>query len=285
LKLTLYFLIGKEQETDPWASKVSSTAGADYENDNWNTKSRDTPSDCVGNWGSAGRVSSGAEETGDAWGTKGSNDNSKKSAGWGAGSGASWDKPSFSLEVEEPAWSKPRFSDDNNGNSRGGFGRGNRGIGRGHSFGDSRDFDGSRGRGRGRFGRGGRNEGNNFGSGDGGSWGSGRGNSGVLLATQPLLEARILSGKGMMIAGILQGELEEQRNLHGVRQKLLLRKMVSWSKAKGVRAREEAEAAVPGIDLMIHGTTIRVVPLAMADGKLAPEKLSLVDATMYILPV
>jgi hypothetical protein len=108
---------------------------------------------------------------------------------------------------------------------------------------------------------------------------------GVLLATQPLLEARILSGKGMMIAGILQGELEEQRNLHGVRQKLLLRKMVSWSKAKGVGAREEAEAAVPGIDLMIHGTTIRVVPLAMADGKLAPEKLSLVDATMYILLV
>jgi hypothetical protein len=105
---------------------------------------------------------------------------------------------------------------------------------------------------------------------------------GVLLATQPLLEAletRVLGDRAMMIAGILQGELEEQRNLHGVGQKLLLRKMVSWSKAKG------AEAAVPGIDLMIHGTTIRVVPLAMADGKLAPEKLSLVDATMYILLV
>jgi hypothetical protein len=157
---------------------VSSTAGADYKNDNWNTKSRDTLSDCVGNWVSAGRVSSGAEEKADAWGTKGSNDNSKRSDGWGAGSGASWDKPSFSLVVEEPAWSKPRFSDDNNGNSRGGFGRGNRGRGRVQSFGDSRDFDGSRGRGRGRFGRGGRNEGNNFGSGDGGSWGSGRGNSG-----------------------------------------------------------------------------------------------------------
>jgi hypothetical protein len=202
-KLTLYSLTDKEQEADPWASKVSSTTGADYDNDTWNTKAKVTPLDCVGNWGSAACVSSGAEEKPDVWGSKGSDDNSKKSDGWGYGSsGASWDKPSFSLGDQEPAWGKSRFSDDNNGNSRGGFGRGNQGRGRGQSFGDSgsswnggnindesgggrsedqwnrREFDGSRERGRGRFGRGGRNQGNNFSSVDGGSWGSGRGNSG-----------------------------------------------------------------------------------------------------------
>ncbi|KAK3138335.1 hypothetical protein QOZ80_5AG0367480 [Eleusine coracana subsp. coracana] len=194
---------GKEQETDPWASKVHSATGADDNNDSWNTKAKDTRLDSGDKWGSAAPVSSGAEDKADAWASKGSNDNSKKSDGWGAGSfGASWDKPSFSLGDQEPAWGKPRFSDDNNGNSRGGFGSGNRGRGRGQSFGDTgsswnggnnsnesgggrsddqwnrRDFDGSRGRGRGCFGRGGRNQGNNFGSGDGSSWSSGRGNSG-----------------------------------------------------------------------------------------------------------
>ncbi|TVU20667.1 hypothetical protein EJB05_36885 [Eragrostis curvula] len=180
---------GKEQETDPWASKMSSTVDADDNNDSWNTKAKDTPS--------------GDEEKADAWGSKGGNENSKKTDGWGNGSsGSSWDKPSFSLGEQEPAWSKQRLGDDNNGNGRGGFGRGNRGGGRGRSFRDGgsswnggnnndesgggrsedqwnrSDFDGSRGRGRGRFGRGGRNQGNDFGSGDGGSWGSGRGSGG-----------------------------------------------------------------------------------------------------------
>ncbi|GJM89002.1 hypothetical protein PR202_ga05595 [Eleusine coracana subsp. coracana] len=207
---------GDERQNDPWANNIGSNkgtsginytvhsaTGADDNNDSWNTKAKDTRLDSGDKWGSAAPVSSGAEDKADAWASKGSNDNSKKSDGWGAGSfGASWDKPSFSLGDQEPAWGKPRFSDDNNGNSRGGFGSGNRGRGRGQSFGDTgsswnggnnsnesgggrsddqwnrRDFDGSRGRGRGCFGRGGRNQGNNFGSGDGSSWSSGRGNSG-----------------------------------------------------------------------------------------------------------
>ncbi|RLN00074.1 protein RNA-directed DNA methylation 3 [Panicum miliaceum] len=178
----------KEQETDPWTSKVPSSAGSENNNSSWNTTAKDTPSE---------------EKAGDPWSSKGGNDNIKKTDSWGAGSSggnqeSSWSKPNFSLG--DQAWSKPRFG-DNGGNSRGGFGRGYRGRGRGRNFGDGgsswnggnkndesggerseepwsrRDLDGGRGRGRGRFGRGDRSQGSsNFGSGDGGSWGSGRGN-------------------------------------------------------------------------------------------------------------
>jgi hypothetical protein len=92
---------------------------------------------------------------------------------------------------------------------------------------------------------------------------------GVLLVTWPLvevLEAVVLGRRAMKIAGILQEELEAQRNLHGVGQKLLQRKMVRHRKVKGTGAREAA-VAVPGINLMIYGTAIRVVTRAVADGK------------------
>ncbi|XP_039800344.1 protein RNA-directed DNA methylation 3-like isoform X2 [Panicum virgatum] len=169
----------KEQETDPWTSKVPSGVGSDDNNSSWN----------------------------DPWSSKGGNDNIKKTDSWGAGSSggnqeSSWSKPNFSLG--DQAWSKPRSGDDNGGNSRGGFGCGYRGRGRGRDFGDGgsswngggnrndesggerseepwnrRGFEGGRGRGRGRFGQGDRSQGSsNFGSGDGGSWGSGRGNGG-----------------------------------------------------------------------------------------------------------
>ncbi|AQK94713.1 Protein RNA-directed DNA methylation 3 [Zea mays] len=184
---------GKEQETDPWASKMSSTVCADDKKGSWNTTAKGIPS---------------KEKADDPWNSKGGNDDSKKTDTWGAGSSGgdqelSWSKPNFSLGDQESTWNNPRFSDDDNANNRGGFGRGNRGRGRGRNFGDGggsswnggnrndesgggrsgepwnrRDFDGGGGRGRGRFGRGDRNQGNNFGSGDGGSWGSGRGNGG-----------------------------------------------------------------------------------------------------------
>jgi hypothetical protein len=88
---------------------------------------------------------------------------------------------------------------------------------------------------------------------------------GVLLVTWPL-EVLVLGERALKIVGILQEELEAQRNLHGVGQKLLQRKMVRHRMVKGAGARE-AVVAVPGLNLMIYGTAIRVVTRAVADGK------------------
>jgi hypothetical protein len=80
------------------------------------------------------------------------------------------------------------------------------------------------------------------------------------------LEVLVLGERALKIVGILQEELEAQRNLHGVGQKLLQRKMVRHRMVKGAGARE-AVVAVPGLNLMIYGTAIRVVTRAVADGK------------------